>query len=114
MQPFFLQINNSPDQDWSDGKLNGLWAYSRLNDDQNRYQEFHELLLTTTNATTQKWLLEVYPQMVTAHPAENQRDRFMSQVNKFLQREIQDDVKTEAQTVIEQLKSSSKTAAETS
>jgi hypothetical protein len=42
--------------------------------------------------------------MVTTHPEEGKHQRFIDEVKKFLQRDIQDSVKTEAQKVLKQLK----------
>ncbi|MEK8020299.1 MAG: patatin-like phospholipase family protein, partial [Candidatus Parabeggiatoa sp.] len=111
LHPFYQTIMAEPDGYWVNWKLNCLWAYARFND----YREVHHLLQTTQNADTQKWLLAVYPQMVKAHHSkEDEHDEkykdFMSEINRFLQCPgIQNDVKTEAQKVLDALKGFSKT-----
>ncbi len=111
LRPFSQTIMAEPDGYWVNWKLNCLWAYARFND----YREVHHLLQTTQNADTQKWLLAVYPQMVKAHHSkEDEHDEkykdFMSEINRFLQCPgIQNDVKTEAQKVLDALKGFSKT-----
>jgi len=113
LRPFSQAIIAEPDGYWANWKLNCLWAYARFND----YKQIHHLLQTTQNADTQKWLLAVYPQMVIAHHSEvgkheslDKYKDFMSEINRFLQRSgITDDVKTEAQKVLEALKGFSKT-----
>jgi hypothetical protein len=99
--PFCQPIMDDPkEMHWSRWELNCLWAYARFHD----YEQIHQLLQTTPNPDTQKWLLEVYPQMVATHPKEGKTQDFINEINQFLQRSgIQDDVKTEAQTVLEQL-----------
>lgn len=83
LRPFSQAIMEQPHQPRFDWELNCLWAYARFND----YEQIHQLLQTTTNANTQKWLLNVYPQMVKTHCSENnQCDRFIGEVEKFLQR----------------------------
>lgn len=98
--PVYQQIMAKPHDTCSDWQLNCLWAYSRFND----YKEVHELLQTTNNAETQKWLLKVYSQMVIAHPEENKHERFIHEIEKFLQRsEIQEEAKNQAKEVLKVL-----------
>jgi hypothetical protein len=105
--PFCQPIMDDPkEMHWSKWELNCLWAYARFHD----YEHIHKLLQTTPNADIQKWLLEIYPRMVAAHPEESKTQDFISEINLFLQRsEIQDDLKTEAKTVLEKLENLSKT-----
>ena len=95
----FCRIMDEPDKERYDWELSCLWAYARFND----YEQIHELLHKTTNPKIQKWLLTVYIQMVTTHPKEGKHQCFIDEVNKFLEREIQDHVKREAQDVVKQL-----------
>jgi len=111
LQPFCQLIMEGPNQVWSNWELNCLWAYARFNN----YEQVHKLLQTTTNTVTQKWLLGVYPQMVTVHPEECKSQDFIDNVEQFLQRSgIQNEVKIEAQKVLEQLENSSKNIIEES
>ena len=111
LRPFCQSLMDEPNKDWSDWELSCFWAYARFND----YEQIHKMLQTTTNATTQKWMLTVYTQMVAIHPEEGKHQRFIDEVKQFLQRSgIQDDVKTEAQKVLEELENSLTTVAETS
>ncbi len=98
--PFCQLIMKDPDQCWSGWELNCLWAYARLND----YKQINELLQTSSNAETQKWLLGVYTQMVTTHPEEGKHQCFIEEVQKFLQGSgIKHDVLIEAQKVLKEL-----------
>jgi len=67
--------------EWSHAELNCLWAYSKVD---NNFRDLTDFLMKTNDSSNQKWVLDVYSQMVDDRSIS--QDAAFSVLKKFKER----------------------------